>query len=152
MILEFETQVPNIPDYNNLIALCVDTFSNYTDRNLRETTVSIAIVLEETIQSLNAQYRSQDKVTDVLSFPLWDEANIKSLPEQILGEIVICYNRALSQAQDLGHSIEYEIALLCIHGLCHLIGYDHLTDNEYEKMKEVEQELLTIVKKHYSFS
>lgn len=152
MILEFETQVPNIPDYNNIIALCVDTFSNYTDRNLRETTVSIAIVSEETIQSLNAQYRSQDKVTDVLSFPLWDEANIKSLPEQILGEIVICYNRTLTQAQDLGHSIEYEIAVLCIHGLCHLIGYDHQTDNEYEKMKEVEQELLTIVKKHYSFS
>jgi probable rRNA maturation factor len=152
MILEFETQVPNIPDYNNLIALCLDTFSNYTDRNLRETTVSIAIVSEDTIQSLNAQYRSQDKVTDVLSFPLWDEANIKSLPEQILGEIVICYNRALEQAQNLGHSIEYEIVVLCIHGLCHLIGYDHQTDNEYEKMKEIEQELLTIVKKHYSFS
>ncbi len=152
MILEFETQVPNIPDYNNLIALCVDTFSNYIDRNLQETTVSIAIVPEETIQSLNAQYRSQDKVTDVLSFPLWDKASIQSLPEQILGEIVICYNRALSQAQDLEHSIEYEIAVLCIHGLCHLIGYDHLTDSEYEKMKEVEQELLTIVKKHYSFS
>lgn len=152
MILEFETQVPNIPDYNNLIALCVDTFSNYIDRNLQETTVSIAIVPEETIQSLNAQYRSQDKVTDVLSFPLWDEASIKSLPEQILGEIIICYNRALEQAQNLGHSIEYEIAVLCIHGLCHLIGYDHLTDSEYEKMKEVEQELLTIVKKHYSFS
>jgi probable rRNA maturation factor len=152
MILEFETQVPNIPDYNNLIALCVDTFSNYIDRNLQETTVSIAIVSEEIIQSLNAQYRSQDKVTDVLSFPLWDEASIQSLPEQILGEIVICYNRALSQAQDLEHSIEYEIAVLCIHGLCHLIGYDHLTDSEYEKMKEVEQELLTIVKKHYSFS
>ena len=152
MILEFETQVPNIPDYNNLIALSIDSFSNYIDRNLRETTVSIAIVSEETIRHLNAQYRSQDKVTDVLSFPLWDEASIQSLPEQILGEIMICYNKALIQAQDLGHSIEYEIAVLCIHGLCHLIGYDHQMDDEYQKMSQVEQELLAIVKKHYSFS
>lgn len=149
MILEFESQVPNIPDYNSLIALCVDIFSQNTDRKFQDTTVSIAIVSEDTIQSLNAQYRNKDQVTDVLSFSLLEE---KFTPNIILGEILICYNKAMSQAQELGHSIEYEIATLCIHGLCHLIGYDHQIDIDYKEMQTKENNLLTIIKQYYSFS
>jgi len=149
MILEFESQVPNIPDYDSLIALCVDVFSQNIDRKFQNTTVSIAIVSEATIQNLNAQYRNQDKVTDVLSFNLMEE---NFTPNPILGEIVICYNKALSQSQELGHSIDYEIASLCIHGLCHLIGYDHQIDIDYQEMNSKEKYLLKIIKQHYSFS
>lgn len=149
MILEFESQVLNIPDYNNLIALCLDIFSQNTDRKFQNTTVSVAIVSENTIQHLNAQYRNKDEVTDVLSFNLMSDY---SSEDMTLGEILICYNKALAQSQKLGHSIEYEIAILCLHGLCHLIGYDHQTDEDYQKMKEKEIELLAIVKQHYSFS
>jgi probable rRNA maturation factor len=149
MILEFESQVPNIPDYDSLIALCVDVFSQNIDRKFQNTTVSIAIVSEATIQNLNAQYRNQDKVTDVLSFNLMEE---NFTPNPILGEIVICYNKALSQSQELGHSIDYEIASLCIHGLCHLIGYDHQIDIDYQEMNSKEKYLLKIIKQYYSFS
>jgi len=149
MILEFESQVLNIPDYNNLIALCVDIFSQNIDRKFQNTTVSVAIVSENTIQSLNAQYRNKDKVTDVLSFNLMSDY---SGGDMTLGEVLICYNKALLQAQELGHSIEYEIATLCLHGLCHLIGYDHQTDEDYAEMKAKENELLKLIKQHYSFS
>lgn len=149
MILEFESQVLNIPDYNDLIALCVDIFSQNIDRKFQNTTVSVAIVSENTIQSLNAQYRNKDKVTDVLSFNLMSDY---SGGDMTLGEVLICYNKALLQAQELGHSIEYEIATLCLHGLCHLIGYDHQTDEDYAEMKAKENELLKLIKQHYSFS
>jgi probable rRNA maturation factor len=149
MILEFESQVPNIPDYNNLIALCVDIFSKNIDRKFQDTTVSVAIVSESTIQNLNAQYRNKDKVTDVLSFNLMSDY---SMEDMTLGEIVICYNKALSQSEELGHRIDYEIATLCVHGLCHLIGYDHQTDEDYEEMHSKEEDLLKIIKQHYSFS
>jgi probable rRNA maturation factor len=149
MILEFESQVPGIPDYNSLISLCVDIFSNNTDRKFIDYTVSIVIVSESTIQNLNFQYRGKDSITDVLSFNLSNDYNNTEL---ILGEIFICYNKVLLQAQQLGHGVEYEIASLCIHGLCHLIGYDHQNDDEYEIMRAKEKELLKLVEKHYSFS
>jgi probable rRNA maturation factor len=149
MILEFESQVPNIPDYNNLIALCVDIFSQNADRKFQDTMVSVAIVSESTIQNLNAQYRNKDKVTDVLSFNLMSDYFTE---DRTLGEIVICYNKALSQSEELGHSIDYEIATLCIHGLCHLVGYDHQTDADYQEMHSKEEDLLRIIKQHYSFS
>jgi|694.fasta_scaffold00955_9 probable rRNA maturation factor len=149
MILEFESQVPNIIDYNDLVALCVDIFSKSIDRKLQNTTVSVAIVSDNTIRHLNSQYRNKDKVTDVLSFNLMGEY---TTPDPILGEVVICYNKALEQAQELGHSIDYEIATLCIHGLCHLAGYDHQTDEDYKEMQTKETNLLTIISHHYSFS
>ena len=151
MFLEFESQVPNTDDYRNLVALCVDIFSKYTDRKFKEATVSVAIVDEDTIRRLNAQYRNKDKVTDVLSFSLWEDEN-QYLPEPILGDIVICYKKAQQQSQELGHSLEYEIVVLCIHGLFHLVGYDHQTDEDYQVMRAKEKEVLSLVKKHYSFS
>ncbi|MEX0596203.1 MAG: rRNA maturation RNase YbeY [Candidatus Paceibacterota bacterium] len=149
MILEFESQIPNIPDYNNLIALCVDVFSKNIDRKLQNTTVSIAIVSEHTIKDLNSRYRNKDKVTDVLSFNLMSDY---STIDMTLGEIVICYSKALEQAKELNHSIDYEIATLCVHGLYHLAGYDHQTDNDYNEMKSKESYLLALIRQHYSFS
>lgn len=151
MELEFESQVPNIPDYSNLLNLCVDVFSQDADHSINSAMVSIAIVSENTIQKLNAQYRGKNQVTDVLSFTLWEEHN-PNLPVLTLGEIVICYKKAKQQAKDLGHSLEYEIATLCIHGLCHLIGYDHQTDEDYIKMKAKEDMLLARLNQDYSFS
>lgn len=143
MNLEFDSQVPDIPSYKDLITLCVDTFSKNIDSKFNETIVSISIVTEELIQKLNAQYRGKDKVTDVLSFNLGDDYDA---PEMFLGEIFICYKKALEQSKYLNHSINYEIATLCIHGLCHLIGYDHQTDADYEKMKTKENQILEILR------
>lgn len=149
MVLEFESQVPDISDYSSLLALCVDKFSEIVDRKFKDTIVSIAIVDEDTIKYLNYKYRGKDNVTDVLSFNLLEDY---SSPEMILGEIFICYKKALEKSKELGHNIDYEIAILCIHGLYHLIGYDHKNDDDYEVMKVKEKELLMLIKKNYSFS
>jgi probable rRNA maturation factor len=86
------------------------------------------------MRELNKIYRNKDKATDVLSFPLED------MPGMPLGSIVISIDTAKKVANELGHSIEGEIKLLFIHGLLHLLGYDHETDNG--EMREKEKEII----------
>jgi probable rRNA maturation factor len=83
------------------------------------------------IRDLNSVYRGRDSATDVLSFPL--EGN---LPHQPLGTIVISMDHVRQKAEELSHSEEEELSLLFIHGLLHLLGYDHETDNGEMRKKE----------------
>ena len=88
--------------------------------------VSITFTDNEAIRVLNAQYRSIDKATDVLSFPL--ENDVENISEDellMLGDIVISLERAQMQANEFGHSFERETAFLCVHSMLHLLGYDH---------------------------
>lgn len=85
------------------------------------------------IQELNLEHRGLDKATDVLSFPL--EFDLPNMP---LGSIVISYNYVQDKAQEYGHSCENEMALLFIHGLLHLVGYDHEVDEGQHRTKEEE--------------
>ena len=84
-------------------------------------TLSLLITDDETIHSLNKQYRQQDKPTDVLSFPS-DEAGY-------LGDVVISSGVAVRQAHAAGHSVAVELRVLALHGLLHLLGYDHERDD-----------------------
>ncbi|MDD3344349.1 MAG: rRNA maturation RNase YbeY [Sulfurospirillaceae bacterium] len=93
--------------------------------------VELLIVDALSIQELNRDYRNIDKTTDVLSFPVED------FPHSPLGSIIINYELAQSKADELGHSIEEEITLLFIHGLLHLLGYDHEVDSG--EMRESEK-------------
>jgi len=81
--------------------------------------VSITLTDNEGIMVMNYKYRDIGKPTDVLSFPMNDE--------KVLGDIVISIEKALQQANEYGHSFEREIAFLCVHGMLHLLGYDHET-------------------------
>ncbi len=99
----------------------------------------LIIVDNDTIQSINKEYRNIDKPTDVLSFPL--DVNCKGMP---IGSIIISSDKVNEMANKLNHSIEAEFKLLLIHGLLHLIGYDHETDNG--KMREKEEEII----KHFN--
>ena len=85
---------------------------------------------------LNRQYRRRDHATDVLSFPISPEAQ----PNQLLGDIVIAEGVARRQARDAGHSTSTELRVLALHGLLHLLGYDHQRDNG--RMRELERRLL----------
>ncbi|NPA27957.1 MAG: rRNA maturation RNase YbeY [Epsilonproteobacteria bacterium] len=96
--------------------------------------IELLIVDNETIKELNREYRQIDKPTDVLSFPL---NSIEHLP---LGSIVISSDKAKSVAKMLNHSISDEISLLFIHGLLHLLGYDHEKDNG--EMRELETKII----------
>jgi len=90
--------------------------------------VSIVFVSDPAIKQLNRQFRGQNYATDVLSFPNQAEP-FESQNEGTLGEIVISVNRAAAQAKENGLSFSNEVEQLILHGLLHLCGYDHETDN-----------------------
>lgn len=107
--------------------------------------LSIALVDDSEIAALNAEWRRIDEPTDVLAFPM-DEPD-ESLPySPLLGDVVISVERALAQAKEAGHSLEREIDVLLIHGVLHLVGYDHEGSEELsEEMALKEAELLRMV-------
>lgn len=92
--------------------------------------ISLVITDDEEMKEINRLYRKIDFTTDVLSFPINDGKDIKS---NILGDIVISYDKAKSQSVENECTIEEEIAFLFIHGLLHLLGYDHESSEEDEK-------------------
>ncbi|MGY3775682.1 rRNA maturation RNase YbeY [Helcococcus sueciensis] len=102
--------------------------------------ISISVVDEEEIRQLNKEYRGVDSVTDVLSFPLFERDEIPS--EGMLGDIVICSKRVVEQAEEFGHSQEREFVYLTVHSLLHLLGYDHIEEDERTEMRNKEKEIM----------
>jgi probable rRNA maturation factor len=100
------------------------------------------------VQRLNRDYRGVDEPTDVLAFHMLPHNGIASPfvlpPDGVtrLGEVIISYPQALAQAKEQGHSAQRELALLVIHGVLHLLGYDHEESGEAKKMRRREEELL----------
>lgn len=95
--------------------------------------IELILTFNNQIQELNNEHRNIDKATDVLSFPL--EFDIPNMP---LGSIVISYDFVKLKAKEYKHSFEDELKLLFIHGLLHLLGFDHETDNGEHRQKEEE--------------
>lgn len=120
--------------------------------------VEVDIVDNNAICELNREFRDIDKPTDVLSFPLLDyempgefdfiEENDEYLyfePENgelVLGNIVVSYDKVLSQAKEYGHSMKRELAFLIAHSMLHLFGYDHMEDDERKQMEKMQEEIL----------
>lgn len=107
--------------------------------------VSVSVVNNDEIQSLNKHYRNKDSVTDVLSFPLIDDFESKEYEKQeviALGDIVISIDKANEQAIEYGHSIKREVGFLVAHSMLHLLGYDHMTDEEEKVMIEKQDTIL----------
>lgn len=102
--------------------------------------ISISFVDNEEIQDLNREFRGVDKETDVLSFPM-EDFFIEGAP-QLLGDIIISLEKAFDQAKEFGHSLEREIAYLTAHSTFHLLGYDHLVDDEKGIMRRKEKEIM----------
>lgn len=103
---------------------------------------NIIIVDDEKIHYLNKEYRNIDKVTDVISFALEDDNTFIKTEFRILGDIYICLNKAKSQALEYGHSFLREICFLSVHGLLHLLGYDHMTKEDEEIMFSIQELIL----------
>ena len=98
--------------------------------------VSLNLINSEKIREINNEYRNVDKSTDVLSFPQMEtfQGNTD------LGDIFINEDILVSQSQDIGSDPSTELKFLFMHGLLHLIGYDHITDEEYKSMRDKEKE------------
>ena len=113
--------------------------------------VSLLIAGQEKVHELNKAYLDEDRPTDVLSFPMVgpDEAQnvFVTPPDGIrhLGEVIVSIPQANAQAQEHGHSTEREIAILIIHGVLHLLGYDHAETEEEGRMRGREAEILALI-------
>lgn len=122
--------------------------------------VSICLTDDEGIRRINAQKRGIDKITDVLSFPTLHYPKGKTLKEvqhklssvydddvdaAMLGDIVISLPQVIRQAQRYGNSIEREASYMVVHALCHLMGYDHMTDEDKREMRIMEEKALNAI-------
>ena len=121
-----------------------DILSDYCNREKLDNVIfNIIIVDEAKIKEINKEYREMDKVTDVISFALEDDLVMTS-PDgiRVLGDIYICIERAREQASEYGHSFKRELSFLAVHGLLHLLGYDHMNEEEEKIMFSKQEEVL----------
>lgn len=137
--------------YKKTIKKLFDKTAEILEEDFSNVCVSINFVDAEQIKSLNKEFRNIDKCTDVLSFP-----NLNKLPEQsikdfesekiddqlFLGDIVICKQVAKNQAKEYGHSKKREICFLALHGLLHLLGYDHIEKDDERLMNATANKIL----------
>lgn len=116
--------------------------------------VSVTIVDLEEIRRINRDMRNIDSETDVLSFPMLEFDENRNMIEDdydlddgklLLGDIVICAERAKSQAEEYGHSFLREMAFLTVHSMLHLLGYDHMEDEEEKEMFSRQEDILNIL-------
>ena len=107
--------------------------------------ISLSFVSKDEIHRLNRIYRNVDRHTDVLSFPMVEDFNeIEEDDEEILlGDVVICREQAREQAKEYGHSEARELTYLFVHSVLHLLGYDHMEDEEKKEMRAREEEVMT---------
>ena len=109
--------------------------------------VSIMLCDDATIHPLNRDYRDKDKPTDVLSFAQ-REGDFAFLDDNLLGDIIISMETTIRQANERQHSTETELRVLLVHGILHLLGYDHIEDDEAEIMEAKEREILAHLESH----
>ena len=127
----------------------------FQEENLENAKLSITITLTtpENIQKINKEYRNIDKETDVLSFPIFEKDELEKkiekkdfLQEDILGDIVISIERVEEQAKEYGHSFEREFSYMLVHGFYHLMGYDHIKEEDKIEMRPKEEKILKDLK------
>lgn len=110
--------------------------------NVDNGVVNIIIVDNEKIRTINLEYRNIDRETDVISFALEDDDTFIKLPIRILGDIYISIDKARTQAIEYGHSLKRELAFLTVHGILHLLGYDHMIKSDEEVMFQKQEQIL----------
>ncbi|HHW01549.1 MAG TPA: rRNA maturation RNase YbeY [Thermoanaerobacterales bacterium] len=134
-------------DIERLLAGILE-FALAKEQAAQDAEVSVVLVDDTCIKELNRQYRAKDTPTDVLSFAMREsgpeEETIEGEPlaEQLLGDIVISVERARDQAKEYGHSFERELGYLAVHGILHLLGYDHEKEDDKKIMRRKEEEIL----------
>lgn len=115
--------------------------------------LTITLTTPENIRIINKEYRNIDKETDVLSFPMFEKKELDDMIEKqefehedVLGDIVISIARVEEQAKEYGHSFERELSYMVVHGFYHVMGYDHIKEEDKVKMRPKEEKLLNDLK------
>ena len=128
----------------------VSEYAAFDELEHKDVEFTITITDNEQIHQLNKEFRGVDSATDVLSFPLWNREEDPFInPENnciMLGDIIISLERAAEQATEYGHSLKRECAYLCVHAVMHLLGYDHIEEDDKKVMRAREEEILIKLK------
>lgn len=132
----YGTDIKELTKMEEFIKYCVDRL------NLKNVVFSVIIINDEDIHKINKEYRGIDRPTDVISFALEDDKTIINSSIRMLGDIYISYDTAIRQAKEYNHSNERELCFLAVHGLLHLLGYDHMNSCDEKKMFDLQKELL----------
>lgn len=103
---------------------------------------SVTFIGDEKMHEMNKNYRGIDRTTDVLSFALNDAHDDVNSEINVLGDIFVSIPKMKEQATEYGHSEKRELSFLCIHGLLHLLGYDHMTEKDEKEMFSLQKEVL----------
>lgn len=127
----------------------------FEEENLENSKLYITVTLTtpENIRKINKEYRNIDRATDVLSFPMFEkdelEEKIKNNDfehEDVLGDLIISIEKVREQAEEYGHSFERELSYMLVHGFYHLMGYDHIKEEDKRKMRPKEEKILNDLK------
>ena len=127
----------------------------FEEENLQNSKLYITVTLttKENIKEINKEYRNIDRATDVLSFPMFEkdelEEKIKNRDFEhvdVLGDLVISIEKVKEQAEEYGHSFERELSYMLVHGFYHLMGYDHIEEEDKKKMRPKEEKILNDLK------
>ncbi len=113
------------------------------DEKLDNVVFNVIIIDNAKIKEINRTYRGIDRETDVISFALEDDKTFNFEDVRILGDIYISIDKARSQSEEYGHSFKRELSFLAVHGLLHLLGYDHMTKEDEEVMFKKQEEVLS---------
>ena len=146
----------NVGIHKHKIKHVLEGALKYLKQPSRQIEMSLSIVDPEEIRKLNRQFRGIDDVTDVLSFPTLDlgkqQLDSANFPSDAvnsgtgklnIGDVIICFDRAKEQAKSFGHSLKRELCFLSLHGLLHLLGYDHVDQADEKEMNAIQDEILT---------
>ena len=132
-------------EYEETISKVIETCFKEEGLNEKKLYINIILTIPQTIRKINKKYRNIDRETDVLSFPMFEKDEIKQINAQIqevLGDIVISIDRVKEQAEEYGHSFIRELSYMVVHGFYHLMGYDHIEEDDKQEMRKKEENIL----------
>ena len=136
IINDIDREIEEIDILNDYVSYVVKKLE------LEKCEFNIIIVDNDKIHKINKEYRNVDRETDVISFALEDNMDVKYTDFRLLGDIYISIDKCYQQATEYGHSKVREICFLATHGILHLLGYDHMEENDEKEMFKLQNELL----------
>ena len=139
-----EVEIINEVDWN---VQELDELSKYIEfvlkyEKLEHVLFNVIIVDNAYIHKINLEYRGIDRPTDVITFALEDEKDVQAKEIRVLGDIYISKDKVIEQAKEYGHSLKRELFFLVTHGIYHLLGYDHMTEEEEKVMFKKQEDVL----------
>lgn len=152
-ILEIEfLDIDENEEYKKIIRKVIETC--FEEEKLQNSKLYVNVILTnpKNIKEINTKFRKIEKETDVLSFPMFEKEDIEIFKnseneiEEVLGDIIVSIERVKEQAIEYGHSFERELAYMIVHGFYHLMGYDHMTEEDKSKMRPKEEKILEKLK------